>query len=204
MFYSRRTGRVVAGPEALVSFLNGDRAPRRPAEKLPNPQVTPAAVAKFRDHVERHVKQTKQPLVYTSRGRRIIFYWPPKGGRLLVRIRPSKVNKLAEALARAVKNERVCRYCGTPFAPRGRAIYCTPAHAARARHERRVKVRQERERAAQRLVEANRLEAATFENAKRALLAHRAALRRRQRARKKLAAAVDQREATFKAAGGLN
>jgi hypothetical protein len=203
MYYSRRTG-VVAGPEALVSFLNGDRAARRPADKLPNPRVTPAAIAKFRDHVECHVKRTKQPLVYTSRGRRLIFYWSPKGGRLLVRIRPSKVNKLAEALARAVKNERVCRYCGTPFQPRGRAIYCSPAHAARARHERRVKVRQERERAVQRLVEMNKLEAASVENAKRTLLAHRAALRRRQRARKKLAVAVDQREAAYKAAGGMN
>jgi hypothetical protein len=67
-----------------------------------------------------------------------------------------------------------------------------------------VKVRQERERAAQRLVEANKLEAATVESAKRALLAHRAALRRRQRARKRLAAAVDQREAAYKAAGGKN
>ena len=204
MYYSRSTGRVVAGPEALVSFLNGDKAPRRPADKLPAPSVSPDALARFRDHVERHVKRSRQPLVYASRGRSFIFYWSPKGGRLLVRVRPAKVNKLAEALGRAVKNERVCRYCGTPFQPRGRAIYCSPAHAARARHERRVKLRQERERAAQRLVEANRLEATTVENANRALLAHRAALRRRQRARKKLAAAVDQREAAYKAADGQN
>ena len=204
MYYSRRTGRVIAGAGALVSFLNGDKAPQRPADKLPAPSVSPDALSKFRDNVEQHVRRWKRPLVYTSRGRTLVFYWSPKGGRLLVRVRPAKVNKLGEALARAVKNERVCRYCGTPFEPRGRAIYCSTAHAARARHERRVKVRQERERAAQGLVEANRLDATMVENAKRALRAHRAAQRRRQRARKKLAAAVDQREAAYKAAGGMN
>jgi hypothetical protein len=203
-YYSRRTGRVVAGASALASFLNGDKAARRPADKLPAPSVSPDALTKFRTEVERHVKRSKQPLVYVSRGRSFVFYLSPKGGRLLVRVRPAKVNKLAEALARAVKNNRACRYRGLPFQPRGRAIYCSSPHAARARHERRVKVRQYRERAAQRLVEAKRLESASVENAKRDLRAHRAALRRHQRARKKLAAAVDQREAAYKGNGGKN
>jgi hypothetical protein len=151
-----------------------------------------SSLDEFRARVEKQVRMQRHPVAFVSRGKRIAFFRAPGSGTLLVRVRPAKVNRLAEALAREVRDQRICRYCGARFTKRGRAIYCSPAHAARQRHER----RQRRERDQKKAIKLagqrtwiSRRDVARQEREVTERRAKRAAARRRQRASRKLAEA---------------
>jgi hypothetical protein len=151
-----------------------------------------SSLDEFRVRVEKQVRMQRYPVAFVSRGKRIAFFRAPGSGTLLVRVRPAKVNRLAEALAREVVDRRVCRYCGTEFTRRGRAIFCSPAHATRHRHERRLRRQQDQRKAASVTAQRNWIARRDAERLAHALAerrARRAAARRRQRASRKMAEA---------------
>jgi hypothetical protein len=77
--------------------------------------------------------------VFTSGGRRYVFYWLKIGRRLAVNVsRREPLERLpaVEALAEKILASWSCPICGKTFPRRGKQRYCSPAHAALARKER--------------------------------------------------------------------
>jgi hypothetical protein len=202
--YTRRGGFTVDGI-SLVKFLDGQATRRRRGTRpTPSPTVAAEALDAFESQVKLTARRIDHPVTYRSRGRTFSFYWHRLGERLLVRVRPSSVHKLAEALARKLQDARACARCGVEFPKRGRAKFCSDECKVKFHTNRRSHRRRERARTVKMLIAAERLQAQTLENAKAAQRRHRSAQRRQQRARLKLAASVDQRDGTYRAAGGTD
>jgi hypothetical protein len=102
------------------------------------PRIAHLTVDQLEAHVRKVLRLRREPVTYTSNGKRFSFY--RRGQSPLLRVKVKDVTTFdqpnVEALAARVAMMRLCPVCKATFQRNGRQAYCTPAHAAKARKQR--------------------------------------------------------------------
>jgi hypothetical protein len=102
------------------------------------PRIDHLTVDQLEAYIRKVLRLRKEPVTYTSRGKRFTFYRRGQSPQLWVKVKDVTTfdQPNVEALAARLATTRLCPVCKTAFQRNGRQAYCTPAHAAKARKQR--------------------------------------------------------------------